>query len=353
MSILIRSSNGLFTLEASGFPNEETLEKLLAENPELLRPEGGSSLALVSRQVDLREAGILDLLFVSEEGLPIAVEVKLARNGQSRREVVAQAIDYISALTSLTNEELDQIVQGGLDKALHSFDGEEEGGEFERRWQAVGANLRAGLARLVIALDDTPPHLERIVRFLAQNSKLDVQLVAIERYAASEIGEVVVPSFVVGVESPERQRPPNSEKEPRAELLRTVEAYNSRAPADLQAVGVATYYRQIRPSDWPSSLRTHYEFYQTSSYIAAELHIESNRAQPLAATLLELEGRQLLGGSTTLQWDPNWSSKRGKLTVRFPLPTDSITVAQSMQELISMTREQVGAQLRELAKVAT
>jgi RecB family endonuclease NucS len=116
MPILVRASSGIFSLEASGFPNEETLEKLLAENPDLLRPEDGSSLAFIARQVDLREAGVLDLLFVNDEGLPVAVEVKLARNGQSRREVVAQAIDYISALTALTNEELDQMVQGGLNQ---------------------------------------------------------------------------------------------------------------------------------------------------------------------------------------------------------------------------------------------
>jgi hypothetical protein len=143
---------------------------------------------------------------------------------------------------------------GDLDKALRSFNDGDGGNEFERRWQAVGANLRAGLARLVIALDDAPASLERMVRFLAQNSELDVQLVAIERYAASEIGEVVVPRFVVGTEAVKRQPPPN-EKEPRQELLRTVEAYNSLAPPDLQAVGVATYYRQVRPPDWPTSLR--------------------------------------------------------------------------------------------------
>src|SRR5881396_623656 len=117
MPILVRASSGAFALEASGFVNEESLESLLAETPELLRPEDGPRMALVARQVELREAGILDLLFVNEEGLPIAIEVKLSRNGESRREVVAQAVDYISALTTLTNEELDQMVHGGLERA--------------------------------------------------------------------------------------------------------------------------------------------------------------------------------------------------------------------------------------------
>ena len=35
-------------------------------------------------------------------------------------------------------------------------------------------------ARLVVALDDAPPALERIFRFLARNSELDVQLLTVE-----------------------------------------------------------------------------------------------------------------------------------------------------------------------------
>jgi hypothetical protein len=67
----------------------------------------------VASQLDLPEgAGKLDLLFVNSEGLPIAVEVKLGANAEARRQVVAQAIDYLSALTSLTVDGLDQRVGG-------------------------------------------------------------------------------------------------------------------------------------------------------------------------------------------------------------------------------------------------
>jgi hypothetical protein len=77
-----------------GFSCEEDLELLLADFPNLLCGDGEPGIVLVGRQVILPEAGTLDLLLVTREGLPIAVEVKLARNAQSRREVVAQAIDY-------------------------------------------------------------------------------------------------------------------------------------------------------------------------------------------------------------------------------------------------------------------
>jgi len=51
-------------------------------------------LAYVARQVTLYSAGILDILLVDADGTPVAVEVKLGRNGESRREVVGQVIDY-------------------------------------------------------------------------------------------------------------------------------------------------------------------------------------------------------------------------------------------------------------------
>jgi hypothetical protein len=113
MPILIRT-NGLSNMvSADEFSNEEELELLLADFPDLLRADGGPGIVLVDRQVYL-EAGKLDLLFITREGLPIAVEVKLARNGESRRQVVAQAIDYLSSLTSLTVDELDALVNGKL-----------------------------------------------------------------------------------------------------------------------------------------------------------------------------------------------------------------------------------------------
>jgi len=79
----------------------------------------------VQREVGLPAAGSLDLLLVDAEGVPVAVEVKLARNSQSRREATAQAFDYVSDLTQLTVDELDDVVDGAhvgsLEGANHGF----------------------------------------------------------------------------------------------------------------------------------------------------------------------------------------------------------------------------------------
>jgi hypothetical protein len=121
MPVLIRRNSTSECVSPTAFLKEEDLELLPTESRELLRNDGGQGevrdIEFVSRQIYL-EAGRLDLLFVDTEGLPIAVEVKLSPNAEARREVVAQAIDYLSSLTELTVEELDKTVDGKLEAAL-------------------------------------------------------------------------------------------------------------------------------------------------------------------------------------------------------------------------------------------
>jgi len=121
------------------------LELLLSEFPDLLMDDEETDIKIkfVDRQVML-EAGRLDLLFVDSEGVPIAVETKLERNVEARREVVAQVIDYLSSLTSLTVDELDQRVNGKLDSALHALTPGSDDSDFDLLWKSVGANLRDG-----------------------------------------------------------------------------------------------------------------------------------------------------------------------------------------------------------------
>ncbi len=125
---------------------------MLKDSPYLLKDDNTSleddrsAIAFVASQLVLPEAGRLDLLFVSRDGLPIAVEGKPARNAQSRREVVAQAIDYLSSLTALTVDELGQLAEGRLEEALRELVLDDDT-TFEDAWRSVGASLRAGKAR--------------------------------------------------------------------------------------------------------------------------------------------------------------------------------------------------------------
>lgn len=195
MPIFIR--NGFYTdaVPACAFTSESELERVLVDCPQLLCEDAAEDqtaqrIIIVDRQVTLDDAGRLDLLFINHEGLPVAVEVKLARNSQARREVVAQAVDYVSALAALTVDELDDRVEGKLEEAIASMAGDDDT-EFDRLWRSVGTNLRAAKVRLVIAMDEANPSIERMFHFLARSSSLDVQLYTIQRYK-SPFGEVAV-----------------------------------------------------------------------------------------------------------------------------------------------------------------
>lgn len=344
MAILVRTQDAARILTPTPFELEAELESILAASPGLLAHEDHGPVAFVARQVRLDDAGILDLLFVTALGLPVAVEVKLGRNGESRREVTAQVVDYVSSLTAMTVDELDNLVDGALDRALRLLVSDNE---LDRVWQAVGANLRAGLARMVVAIDEPPGDLVRILRFLATASQLDVQLVSVKRFRDEILGEVVVPSFLIDADSTSRLPAAPSVKVARQELAAAVDAYDRMAGPELATFGSGRQYRQIRPPNWPASLRVHYEFYQTSQCIGAELHLESDMARPLAALLVHLAGASVASGEGTLAWDAKWSSGRGRLAAWFdPDTAEASTVAAAMLDLISLTRGTVDTWLK-------
>ncbi len=342
MPILIKQRNSSVLVSQTDFSNEAELEAILAESPALLGLPDDAPIAYVARQVDLPDAGLLDLLFVSETGLPVAVEVKLARNGESRREIVAQVIDYVSALTQLTVDELDERVKGTLESALQRLVQKGSGLSFEQIWQQCGANLRAGLARVVLVLDEAPPELERIVRFLAERSSLDVRLVVVAKHTEDTQGTLYVPQVLVDSAESGAQSSRSSSRQLRPLLAAVVEQYDASATGELRTKGRASNYRQIRPTEWPGGL--HYEFLERSSQIGAELHLEADRVLFLAQHLSALDGRKLSSGSV-IRWDPKWA-RRGRLTVIHDTDSEPAAVAADMRALIEATYALVTEALR-------
>ena len=182
-------------LSPTQYENEGQLESAVCCRPELLLDEADLSdqrrkIAFVDKQVQLPNAGRLDVLFITDDGVPIAVEVKLEKNAQSRREVVAQAIDYASDLTSMTVDEVDDLVEGRLEAAVYQVI-EGTNLPFDDIWKRVGTNLRAGRARIMVVLDEVSPGLERIFHFLTRSSTLDVYLITVKSYS-SQAGKIVV-----------------------------------------------------------------------------------------------------------------------------------------------------------------
>ena len=327
-------------LKSHPFENEDQLQKVVAENPTLLCFDGDAPLALVTREFSLPGAGSLDILMVDSEGLPVPIECKLARNPQSRREVVGQIVDYVSILTSLTVDELDSAVQGKLEEALRTFDAENaDPKDFDRRWQQVGTNLRAGKARYVIVVDEVPADLERIVRFLIQRSELDIRLVQISLYPDPAGHDLYVPTNIVDIAPSERPHGASSTKAMGMEFQAVLEAYNAVAAPELQAKGRAPNFRVIRLEGWPGSV--HYEFMAGKEFLSVEFHIESAPHRWLGELIRNFPSDKTLVYNHPLEWEPKWSGSKGRVRTVFPISTPPDKVAAAMHEFIQATRGRI------------
>lgn len=100
---------------------EELIQRLVVEHPSLLPVEQldptFAPAVPIGREIGT-SVGAIDALFVSPQGGITIVEAKLWRNPQARREVVGQIIDYATALSTWTYEELDRVCRQATSHSL-------------------------------------------------------------------------------------------------------------------------------------------------------------------------------------------------------------------------------------------
>ncbi len=152
--------------------SEELLENVLVKNPGLLL----DNLTLVGRQTPT-EGGPLDLLGVDEDGRLCVFELK---RDTLRREAVAQIIDYASDLDFKNDLELaNHIVTMSGTGGIEQIDNFEEWylGNTEAESLASLRPMRLFLGGL--GIDD---RAERMVRFLAENSDMEISLLTFQGF---------------------------------------------------------------------------------------------------------------------------------------------------------------------------
>jgi hypothetical protein len=156
--VLISSNNTRSPLErihlGKGTYHEKWLQELIHDYPVLLpvsniEPSFGELIA-AAREVPCPH-GSIDNVFITPTGNIVVAETKLWRNSQMRREVVAQALDYVAALSAMSYTAFEAAVARGhkapeklYDLVRDHPDAYEEA-EFE---DAVALNLRRG--RMVV-----------------------------------------------------------------------------------------------------------------------------------------------------------------------------------------------------------
>ena len=190
-----------------GFPVEADLHDLIEEAPEMLPLAGTPGITILGREVGLG-SGSADLLGVEASGRPVLVEVKLSKNSEARRAVVAQILAYAAYLdgttTKLLEERLrDQLQEAGHATILDAVVASDQDGAFDRDGftKALDDHLQEGRFRLVIVLDDAPPELTTLVAYLEHvtDDKLVIDLVVVSNFDVNG-APVMIPQRV----TPER-----------------------------------------------------------------------------------------------------------------------------------------------------
>ena len=103
-------------LAPSGFPSEEKLHDLVESAPGLLPLSGSPSLVVLGREVAIG-SGFADLIAVEPDGRLVVIEIKLRKNTEARRAVIAQILTYAAYLKGLAIVDLEAALRSHLDKA--------------------------------------------------------------------------------------------------------------------------------------------------------------------------------------------------------------------------------------------
>lgn len=182
--------------------SEEWLQKHLFRHPESLpvleiEPNLGPLVSLCMEMGSTN--GYMDNVYVTPSGQIVMAEVKLWRNNESRRAVLAQVLDYAQALTTWTYEDLAREVAKATKRgpeylidAVRDFQAA-RGQPFDEAAfvDNINLNLRTGDLLLLIVGDGIRTGVESLVGFLNNFGTMRFNLGMIE-VAAYRIGESIL-----------------------------------------------------------------------------------------------------------------------------------------------------------------
>jgi hypothetical protein len=195
MAIVIRSRGGKWEkTEKVVFVDEAQLQKMLYASPELIPTRTEDHVAVFTRESGLPGSGYTDLIGVDAQGNILIIETKLARNGEIRRKVIGQVLEYAAYLWEMSFEDFDRffVIREGksLLELLSEKDSSLDMGQIR---QKVEENLASGNFQLVIAVDGMNPELEKIIAYVASRSAgLQLEALELDLYRCDQT-EVLVP----------------------------------------------------------------------------------------------------------------------------------------------------------------
>ena len=189
-----------------GIFSEAWLQKLVQSCPEVLPVDevepGFGKLIPVAMEVPCSQ-GSIDNVFLSSDGDIVICELKLWRNPQARREVVAQSLDYISALSQMSYEEFENACLAGTmsSNAASLYELLEKSGDAldEASFvDAVSRNLEKGRILALAVGDGIRSQAESLANLLTRNaqSQFSFALVELSIFQDHLQGYFIVPSVL-------------------------------------------------------------------------------------------------------------------------------------------------------------
>ena len=211
---LIDETESLHDMSEQPYENEDRLQALLEDYPDLLAGEQINQKSprrwlLISREMGVpseEQSGdrwSLDHLFVDQDGVPTLVEVKRSSDNRIRRQVVGQMLDYAAnavvywPIERIQAEFERQCESNGTDAEAELADFLESAGEDtvlspETFWSTVKTNLQAGKIRMVFVADKIPQELQCIVEFLnEQTDPAEVLAVELKQFVGGGVRTLV------------------------------------------------------------------------------------------------------------------------------------------------------------------
>ena len=164
---------------------------------------GTPQLIVLGREVQLGN-GYADLIAIEPSGRIAIIEIKLARNAEARRAVIAQVLAYASYLWGLEQRTLEQDVlyqhlrARGYESLAHAVEANDQEGSFDAEAFSAGVteSLKQGHFRLVFVLDEAPEELVRLVSYLETISdQLVIDLITLSAYSVNG-SQILVPQRV-------------------------------------------------------------------------------------------------------------------------------------------------------------
>ena len=196
----LRLGNGTF--------NEAWLQNHVHKHPNILPASeiepSFRNLISIAMEVPVSQ-GFIDNLFLTPDGNIAFAELKLWRNPQARREVVAQCLDYIAGLSGLTYVEFEKACFAGVlnsespRKCLYDFVREHPDSLTESEFiDSISRNLKKGRILALAAGDGIRSESETLSELLQRHTSAQFTF-ALVRLAVYECGSahIIIPSVLV------------------------------------------------------------------------------------------------------------------------------------------------------------